>query len=60
MLKFVSHHLKIKTIYKPAFKKLPFLIRYIPEQCKTQKMYDKVILEKGGTLESVPDCSKNQ
>ena len=26
----------------------------------TQKMCDKAILENGGTLESVPNCYKNQ
>ena len=36
-----------------AVKKLPFVIRYV-------RMCDKAILEKGGTLESVPDCYENQ
>ena len=42
---------------KYAFRKLPFLIRYIP---KTKQMCDKAILENGETLESVPYCCKNQ
>ena len=28
--------------------------------CKTQEMCDKAALENGGTLNSVPDCYKNQ
>ena len=45
---------------KHAVKKLPFVIRYVPDQYKTQQMCDKAILENGGTLESVPECYKNQ
>ena len=44
---------------KHAVKKLPFLIKYVPDQNKTQQMCDKVILENGETLKSVPDCYKN-
>ena len=29
-----------------AVKKLPYLLRYVPDPYKTQKMCDKVILEK--------------
>ena len=43
---------------KHAVKKLPYLLRYVPDQYKTQQMCDKVILENGGTLKS--DCYKNQ
>ena len=43
-----------------AAKKLTFLIRYVPDQCKTQQMCDKSILENGGALKSLPDCYKNQ
>ena len=42
---------------KHAVKKHPRLLR---DQCNTQQMCDKAILETGGTLKSVPDCSKNQ
>ena len=35
--------------------KLPYLLRYIPDRCKTQQMCEKAILENGGTLKSVPD-----
>ena len=41
-------------------KKLPYLLRYVPNQCKTQYMYDKAILENNGILKFVPDCCKNQ
>ena len=43
-----------------AVKNLPFLMRYVPEQYKTQQMHEKAILENGGTLKSVPDCYKIQ
>ena len=43
-----------KKMCKYAVKKLPFLIRYVPDQYKTQQMCDKAILENGGTLKSVP------
>ena len=44
---------------KHAVKKLPYLIRYVPDQCKTQQMCDKAILENGGTLKSLSDWYKN-
>ena len=44
---------------KYAVKKLPFIIRYIPDQYKTQQMCDKALLENSRTLDSVPDCYKN-
>ena len=44
---------------KRAVKKLPFIIRYIPDQYKTQQMCDKALLENSRTLDSVPDCYKN-
>ena len=37
-----------------------YLLRYVSGQNKTQQMCDRAILENGGTLESVPDCYKNQ
>ena len=37
-----------------------YLIRYVPDQCKTQQMCDKTILENGGILKSVLECYKNQ
>ena len=41
-------------------KKLPYLLRYVLDQYKTQKMCDKVISENVGTLKYVPYCYKNQ
>ena len=38
-----------------AVKKLPYLLRYVPDRCKTQQMCEKAILENGGTLKTVPD-----
>ena len=45
---------------KHAVKKLPFVIRYVSNQYKTQKMCDKAVVENGGTLKFVPDSYKNQ
>ena len=36
-------------------KKLPFVVRYVPDKYKTKKMFNKAILENVGTLESVPN-----
>ena len=52
--------LKLKKCVKMQLKKLPFLIRYVPDQYKIQQMCAKAILENGGTLKAVPDCHKNQ
>ena len=41
------------------FKKMPYLLRYVLDQYKTQQMCDKSILENGGTLKSIPNCYKN-
>ena len=46
MLKLVSNHLKTKKMCK----KLPYLLRYVPDQYNTQQMCDKAILEDGVTL----------
>ena len=35
MLKLVHDHLKTKKLSKHAVEKLPFLIRYVPDQNKT-------------------------
>ena len=35
---------------KHAVKKLPFVIRYVPDQYKTQQMCDQAILENYWTL----------
>ena len=36
MLTFGPDHLKTKKIYKHAVEKLPYLLRYVPDQYKTQ------------------------
>ena len=53
MLKLVPDHLKTKKICNYANKKLPFIIRYVPDKYKTKKGWNKVILEIGGTLKSI-------
>ena len=50
----------MKNIYKHGVKNLPFVIIYVPDQYKTQKMHDKAILENVTNSESIPDCCKNQ
>ena len=58
--KIVLYHLKTINIWKHAVKKLPFVIRYVHDWCKTQQICDKAILENCKTLESVvPDCYKS-
>ena len=43
---------------KYAVKKFPFVITYVAEQYKIQKMCRKAILENDEAVESVPDCYK--
>ena len=45
---------------KHAGKKLIFIIRFVPDEYKTQEMCDKAILENHGTLKLVPDCYTSQ
>ena len=59
MLKFIPDHLKTEQISNYAFKKLPFIIRYVPET-KTKKLCDRAIRENGWMLESVSDQYKTQ
>ena len=40
---------------KYVVKKLPYLLRYVPDQYKTQEMCVKPILENVETLKSGPD-----
>ena len=40
---------------KNAVKKLPYLLKYVPDQYETQQMCGKAILKNGGTLKTVPD-----
>ena len=56
MLKLVPYNLKTKRMCKHAVRKLPFVIRYVPDRYNTQQMFHKAALKNGGTLESVPDC----
>ena len=45
---------------KCIVKKLPNLLRYVPDQYRTQQMCDKASLENGGTLQPVSYSYKNQ
>ena len=38
MLKFVPDHLQTKKMCKHAVKKLPYVLRYVPDQYDTQQM----------------------
>ena len=41
---------------KHAVEKLPYLLRYNPDQYKSQQMCNKAILENCRTLKSIPEC----
>ena len=41
-----------------AVKKLPFVIRHVPDRYNTQQMCDKGIVQNGGMLESVLTATK--
>ena len=43
MLRFVPDNLQAKKMCKNAFKKLPFVIKYIPDQYKTKKCGIKLL-----------------
>ena len=43
MLKFVPDHLKTKKMCNLAVKK-SFIIRYVSDQYKTEKIYDKLLI----------------
>ena len=45
---------------KHAGKNLPYLLRYVLDQYKTQQMCDIAISENGRTLNSLPGCYKNK
>ena len=47
-------------MHNDAVKKLPYLLRYVPDQYKTKKICDKAILENSVTLNSVSNCHQNQ
>ena len=40
--------LKLEKMCKHAVKKLPYQLRYVPDQQKAQKICDKAILENAG------------
>ena len=48
MLKVVPDHLNTKKMCKHVIRKLPYLLRYVPNRYKTQRRSDKAILENGG------------
>ena len=54
-LRLDSDHLKIKKMCNHAVKKLSFVIRDFPEQCRTQQMCDRELFQNDGTLESIPN-----
>ena len=43
-----------------SWKKLPFILRYVPDRRKTKTMCNRAILENGGTLGSIPSQYKTQ
>ena len=45
---------------KHAVKKLHYLLRYLPDQYKTQQTCGKAFLENGGIVKSLTDWYKNQ
>ena len=53
--------LKLKKCLSVQLKNcLIYLLRYVPDQYRTQQMCNAAILENYGTLKSVPDCYKNR
>ena len=50
MLKVVPDYLKTKNMCKNTVGKLRFVIKYVLIQCKTEEIWDNVILENGGML----------
>ena len=56
MLRFILYHLKTKKMCQDDFKKLSFVIRYVPDSYKTQEMSDIVILKNDEVLLFVPYC----
>ena len=53
ILKFDPDHLYTKKMCKHAVKKLPFVMKYVPDRYRCQQIGDKSVPEDGGTLESV-------
>ena len=40
--------------------KLPLLMKYVPDKCKTQQICYKAFLVNGGMLMFIPDCYRDQ
>ena len=59
MLRFVPDHLKTKTC-KNAFKKLPFVMKYVTDWYKTKEICDKGIMHDSGMVGFIPNCYKDQ
>ena len=57
ILKFIPVILKLKRCVSMQLKIFPYLLRYVPDQYKTQQMCDKVNLEKQWNIKV---CYKNQ
>ena len=49
ILKLVPDHLETKQVCKYPVEKLPYLLRYVYDWCKTYQMCNKAILKNGGT-----------
>ena len=60
MLKFVPSCLKTKRMCKSPVKKLLFIIMYVTDQCKTQEVFNKFILENNRMLKFIPDSWRNK
>ena len=58
MIRFVLDDLKTRNMRKNAVRKLPFLIRNIPDQYKTEQMCHKAVVENSGTVKFVLDNHK--
>ena len=43
MWQFIPDHLKTETLCNHVIKKLPYLLRYVPDQYEPQQMYDEAI-----------------
>ena len=50
MLRLSLDHLKTKKMCKHAIKNLPFIIKYVPDLYKTQRVCNKDILENSRML----------
>ena len=52
--------LKPNKCVKRQFKKLPFVMRYVPDSHKTQKLRNKAVDDYVDVLEYVAECFKSQ